>query len=875
MGRTSAAVGAALAVAWAAGPARAEVAGAGATYRLVTGEGPYSRFVLTLPAATADQQEMQIHLGCRQATFPQAWLTFGPDHLIPRSADAGGLRLDAGRLRGLVTAFNLGLTCTLDGTVKGGKVAGTFRAVWPARERGKDAPEATGPLSGEVIGEQALRRRCALAPGRDWPACRGPYGSGSAADCGAEMVAAAEDIQLLWKGQCWVPNSYSYGSPDGGNGVQGGHMGPIVAAGRVYLSYWEPSGEACDQATFDSIRTNRPDYFRARAPAALWRKRYRISADDVVLCLDAATGKLLWKAVFDDRALNIYSRSGRGGMEGRISSKASAHMMPCIRDGRLYAQGCMGYVYCLDAATGTLLWESNVGAFLKEMLEVKRRWLAQGKLGEMGTFTVSMNVIGGVLICSQRPGGRSGPQPVMGFDAATGKLLWRDGPMIHGGGVPLRWTHEGREYAICEGACVEPRTGKVCWKADIEHAKEPVSVTLHGDVLIANGTTHGKGGSFNAWRLGVRGATKLWQLDSSYYCQAHKSPVAYRGHLYAWIERTNERRFGMICVELATGKITAEQYGEPFRTGQSSALIQTDGRVIYEKALEVIQADPVDLRVLGGPVPVPWAASVTPAIADGRIFIRTGDGVVCYDLRKPGPEELARRNERKKRALAGLLTDLHGRDGVRMALAVRRMARLGSAAEEEIIAELNRALAAGDAQRFALLLAPACSGAKALREAAAGCVRKALTSDDDELYLAAVAKVGAVDLPGEAVRPALMRVLQGPRRRLWAVSAETLLRVDPGAAGGVVDALAAVARGDRTEPRNAAALLLADLARRLPHPAARKRAIAAAAPVLEEMVLFHQRRDEARAALVDLGLREPPTPTITSTLDDEPALDMP
>ena len=31
----------------------------------------------------------------------------------------------------------------------------------------------------------------------------------------------------------------------------------------------------------------------------------------------------------------------------------------------------------------------------------------------------------------------------MGFDAGTGKVLWRDGPMIHAGSAPVRWVHGG------------------------------------------------------------------------------------------------------------------------------------------------------------------------------------------------------------------------------------------------------------------------------------------------------------------------------------------------------------------------------------------------------------------------------------------------
>jgi hypothetical protein len=80
-------------------------------------------------------------------------------------------------------------------------------------------------------------------------------------------------------------------------------------------------------------------------------------------------------------------------------------------------------------------------------------------------------------------------------------------------------------------------------------------------------------------------------------------------------------------------------------------MIAGDGIVIgsAEPAMVLLKADP---QQMNGAEPTcgwkvqrllpPLANSTTPALADGRLFFRSQDGVYCYDLRQPSAEELAR-----------------------------------------------------------------------------------------------------------------------------------------------------------------------------------------------------------------------------------------
>ena len=68
-----------------------------------------------------------------------------------------------------------------------------------------------------------------------------------------------------------------------------------------------------------------------------------------VLCLDANTGKVIWKHAYDV----LYG----------ISYPAGPRSTPVIYDGRVYTVGAVGDFFCFEEKTGKILWQKN---FVKE-----------------------------------------------------------------------------------------------------------------------------------------------------------------------------------------------------------------------------------------------------------------------------------------------------------------------------------------------------------------------------------------------------------------------------------------------------------------------------------------------------------------------------
>ena len=108
--------------------------------------------------------------------------------------------------------------------------------------------------------------------------------------------------------------------------IGAGYSGPAVADGRVYV--------------MDRQRALDADRKPKRATRA------GVPGSERVLCLDAESGKLLWKDEYD--------------RPYKISYGSGPRTTPLVRAGRVYTLGAMGDLRCLDAVIGKLVWARNL-----------------------------------------------------------------------------------------------------------------------------------------------------------------------------------------------------------------------------------------------------------------------------------------------------------------------------------------------------------------------------------------------------------------------------------------------------------------------------------------------------------------------------------
>lgn len=146
------------------------------------------------------------------------------------------------------------------------------------------------------------------------------------------------------------------------------------------------------------------------APVAWQDKVYFVSDDGYLYCLRAADGKLLWKFRAAPSERKVLGN-------GRLISMWPARGAPVIADGQIYfAAGIwpfMGvFIYCLDAETGKVVWE-NDGTGAMYILQPHSSPAFAG-VGPQGYLVAA----GDKLLVS---GGRSVPAC---FDRRTGKFLY-------------------------------------------------------------------------------------------------------------------------------------------------------------------------------------------------------------------------------------------------------------------------------------------------------------------------------------------------------------------------------------------------------------------------------------------------------------------
>ena len=341
-----------------------------------------------------------------------------------------------------------------------------------------------------VLGALLATTRHPVASADDWPQWMGPRRDGVWREAGVAAAIPAAGLPVRWR----VP-------------VKGGYSGPAVAGGRVYVTDYERREGELSNAPND---------------------RTQLQGVERVLCLDAATGRLLWKHEQD--------------VPYSISYAAGPRCTPTVADGKVYCLGAEGNLACLDAATGRPLWARD---FKKDYAAPTPIW----------GFCGHPLVEGDSLICLV-----GGPGSIaVAFDRQTGKESWRALTASESGYCPPTMIESAgvRQLLIWDADnlnSLAPATGKPFWTQPLKPMygmsimAPQVADTPEGRVLFASGI--GRVAALFKLDAARPAATLIWRGEpkSAVYC-ANSTPFIEGGTLYGCDCDT-----GMLtAVDLATG----------------------------------------------------------------------------------------------------------------------------------------------------------------------------------------------------------------------------------------------------------------------------------------------------------------------------------
>jgi outer membrane protein assembly factor BamB len=454
--------------------------------------------------------------------------------------------------------------------------------------------------------------------------------------------------RLVWKGEdkalLGIPRKGGNTGPPCWHACMNGAGSPVVGEGVVVYCYFVPAerGGPLYNAPGGSRHVSAPSLLEGEMGKIYMRR----DGDDVIACMDAATGLLRWRAVFPSRSLNM---QGQG--KGRPGTT------PCIADGRVFASGNCGYGYGLDLATGAVRWERVLGKGGEALQALKRDVMARKETGLVGFGHAVGNspiasgpvAIAGVTAFDLRGDG------VLVVDPATGATLWEDREAncgwrgfvrAYGGpGGPLIAYPMQKKYGF-HLILAEPRTGKRVFDARVEGLGGDPMWCLSDDILLV-GQPFGAGGHIGKAREYVRAMglrlhlkeqrlEKLWSFHAvkridSISCGPifdDKGRLLIGGH----------RDCGLAAIAPATGAV--EWLQPPDGQGSYFQLQSGYGRTFMPSGY--VNMQPQVPEVPGKRLPdvlVPGMQfgyeDVMPEVplADGRMFIRTWDTVLCGDLR--------------------------------------------------------------------------------------------------------------------------------------------------------------------------------------------------------------------------------------------------
>jgi outer membrane protein assembly factor BamB len=348
---------------------------------------------------------------------------------------------------------------------------------------------------------------------------------------------------------------------------------------------------------------------RGHSSPVLWGdKLFILSADPetatrYALGIDAKTGKVLWK--------NEYA-AGAHKLHGKSNYATSS---PTVDAERVYVvwSDTEHTWFCAFDHDGNELWRQDLG----------------GWVGQHG-FGTSPMIAGDLVIVTssqeaEEDGNPNSRQPKQSFIAAldrkTGEVRWKTPRtiLVASYSVPcLRKRADGVEELICcntaEGVfALDPATGEQKWASGKLFPTRTVSTPQFWNDLVLI-TTGSGGGERSAWMFRPSDGQVAWSIPKE--MPYVPTPVVYNDRIFFWSDTGI-----VVCARAKDGKeiwkerVPGKYTGSPVRAGKKIFCTDDEGTVVVIAASEKFKE--LGRNKLGE------LSHSTPAIADGRMYVRT------------------------------------------------------------------------------------------------------------------------------------------------------------------------------------------------------------------------------------------------------------
>jgi outer membrane protein assembly factor BamB len=429
--------------------------------------------------------------------------------------------------------------------------------------------------------------------GGDWPQWRGPNRDAICTETGLLKEWPKGGPKLLWDSKKV--------NKDPSVGV--GLSSLAIAGGKIYTMG-------------DILKVEQVEFKNKEGKVA--KKNVTKGGNVLVFCLDAESGKELWKT-----AIGPPSVGGPGG---------GTRCTPTVDGDRVYALTTQGKLVCLKTGDGAILWQKDL---VKDF---------GGRTPGFGGYAESPAIDGDKLICA--PGGKKAC--LVALNKLTGDTYWTsEAPMNDGtgfgsvvktevGGVKQYITLAHKQLGLIG---VEAETGKFLWSYNriANNTANAPTALVKGEYVFAS-TGYGDGGS--ALLKLVPNGNGGVKVEEQYYFKSrelqnhHGGMIMLGDYIYGGHGHNNGLPF---CLEWKTGKFAWSP--ERGAGSGSAAALYADGRLYfrYESGeMALIEASPKGYRLISSFRPqISGNGWPHPVIHQGRLFLRGHDQVLCFDIKQP------------------------------------------------------------------------------------------------------------------------------------------------------------------------------------------------------------------------------------------------
>ena len=365
-------------------------------------------------------------------------------------------------------------------------------------------------------------------------------------------------------------------------GLGGGYSAPSIAAGRIFGM------------------SNRGD-------------------DEVVWALSEKDGKELW-----------VTRLGPAFKQQAPQGKEGPGCTPTVDGERLYVEGLGGDVACLQVKDGKIVWQRSLTRDF-------------GGRVPMWSYRESPLVDGDKVICT--PGGQDAM--LVALDKLTGKTIWKSQvpgspKAAYASAIAIDFDGQRQYVQLTAKALVgvAASDGKFLWRYDRPANGMGIncSTPIYHDGMVFAASAYGAGGGLVKLSKDANGGVKAEEVYFTKKMQNHHGGmILLDGCLYG-ANGGNEGGF-LVCLDFKTGNVLWDERDDAERRAPKGSLALADGRLYYrtEKGtMLLIEPNPkqyVERGRFEQPDRSKQPAWAHPVIANGKLYVRDQDVLLCYNIK--------------------------------------------------------------------------------------------------------------------------------------------------------------------------------------------------------------------------------------------------